>query len=150
MAADVVPIFLQVPRSEIGYVKFILESYEGVAVLRTIDRRAGVLVVVAVPDFLEQALGTEVAARQARSRSTLARLAGFPAIKTVDSFDFEFNKKIHGLPYQFVVNTWLYNKTWFRQQGVAFPTDAWTTDDLLEAGKKLNIPASGVSDVAPK
>lgn len=35
------------------------------------------------PDFLEQALGTEVAARQARSRSTLARLAGFPAIKTV-------------------------------------------------------------------
>jgi DNA replication protein DnaC len=45
---------------------------------------------VSYPDFLEQALGTEVAARQARSRSTLARLAGFPAIKTVDSFDFEF------------------------------------------------------------
>ena len=55
MAADVVPIFLQVPRAEIGYVKFIFESYEGVAVLRTIDRRAGVLVVLAVPDFLEQA-----------------------------------------------------------------------------------------------
>lgn len=42
------------------------------------------------PDFLEHALSTEVAARQARSRSTLARLAGFPAIKTVDGFDFEF------------------------------------------------------------
>jgi len=42
------------------------------------------------PDFLEQALGSEVAARQARSRSTLARLAGFPAIKTLDGFDFEF------------------------------------------------------------
>jgi DNA replication protein DnaC len=42
------------------------------------------------PDFLEQALGTEVAARQSRSRSTLARLAGFPAIKTIDGFDFEF------------------------------------------------------------
>lgn len=52
---DVVPIFLVVPRSEIGYVKFIFESYEGVAVLRTIDRRAGLLVVLAVPDFLEQA-----------------------------------------------------------------------------------------------
>lgn len=52
---DVVPIFLAVPRSEIGYVKFIFESYEGVAVLRTIDRRAGLLVVLAVPDFLEQA-----------------------------------------------------------------------------------------------
>ena len=58
-----------------------------------------------------------------------------------EPLNFEFNKKIHGLPYQFVVNTWIYNKTWFRQQGVAPPTDAWTTDDLLEAGKKLNLPA---------
>jgi len=40
-----------------------------------------------------------------------------------------------------VVNTWFYNKTWFRQAGVPGPTDAWTTDDLLEAGKKLNLPA---------
>jgi len=45
---------------------------------------------VSYTDFLEQALGSEVAARQARSRSTLARLAGFPAIKTLDGFDFEF------------------------------------------------------------
>jgi hypothetical protein len=70
MAADVVPIFLQVPRAEIGYVKFIFESYEGVAVLRTIDRRAGILVVLAVPDFLEQArrvvawLATEMECRE--------------------------------------------------------------------------------------
>jgi hypothetical protein len=53
--ADVVPIFLQVPRAEIGYVKFIFESYEGIAVLRTIDRHQGLLVVLAVPDFLDQA-----------------------------------------------------------------------------------------------
>jgi len=52
---DVVPIFLLVPRAEIGYVKFIFESYEGVAVLRTIDRHQGLLVVLAVPDFLAQA-----------------------------------------------------------------------------------------------
>ena len=45
---------------------------------------------VSYTDFLEQALGSEVAARQVRSRSTLARLAGFPAIKTLDGFDFEF------------------------------------------------------------
>ena len=48
-----------------------------------------------------------------------------------EPLNFEFKNKIHGLPYQFVVNTWLYNKTWFRQQGAAFPTDAWTTDDLF-------------------
>ena len=38
-------------------------------------------------DFLQQALGTEVAAWQARSRSTLARLAGFPAIKRWLAFE---------------------------------------------------------------
>ncbi|HWP67422.1 MAG TPA: DUF4911 domain-containing protein [Candidatus Limnocylindria bacterium] len=52
---DVVPIFLLVPRAEIGYVKFIFESYEGIAVLRTIDRQQGLLVVLAVPDGLAQA-----------------------------------------------------------------------------------------------
>jgi len=49
-----VPIFLVVPRAEIGYVKFIFESYEGLAVLRTIDRQQGLLVVLAVPDGLDQ------------------------------------------------------------------------------------------------
>jgi len=49
---DVVPIFLRVPRVEIGYVKFLFESYEGIAVLRTLDRHEAVLVVLAVPDFL--------------------------------------------------------------------------------------------------
>lgn len=53
---------------------------------------------------------------------------------------FEYKGKTHGLPYQFTISTWIYNKTWFRQKGVAFPTDAWTTDDLLEAAKKLNLP----------
>ena len=51
---DVVPVFLVVPRAEIGYVKFIFESYEGLAVLRTIDRHQGLLVVLAVRDGLDQ------------------------------------------------------------------------------------------------
>jgi len=51
---DVVPIWLHVPRQEIGYVKFIFESYEGVAVLRTWDRYAAILVVLAVPSFLDE------------------------------------------------------------------------------------------------
>lgn len=53
LTRDVVPIWLAVPRREIGYVKFVFESYEGVAVVRTWDRHAALLVVLAVPDFLE-------------------------------------------------------------------------------------------------
>lgn len=41
-------------------------------------------------DFLEQALKDEAMARAERMRRTLTRLAGFPAIKTLDEFDFEF------------------------------------------------------------
>jgi hypothetical protein len=52
LSRDVVPIWLRVPRREIGYVKFVFESYEGVAIVRTWDRHEAVLVVLAVPDFL--------------------------------------------------------------------------------------------------
>jgi DNA replication protein DnaC len=41
-------------------------------------------------DFLETVLSAEKATRQGRTRSTLTRLAGFPAIKTLDQFDYEF------------------------------------------------------------
>jgi len=54
-AGDVVPILLRVPRAEVAYVKFVFESYEGVAVCRTLDRQEALLVVLAVPDFLAQA-----------------------------------------------------------------------------------------------
>jgi len=51
----VVPICLALPPREIAYVKFVFESYEGVAVVRTLDRHTARLVVLAVPDFLAQA-----------------------------------------------------------------------------------------------
>lgn len=41
-------------------------------------------------DFLEGVLAAERATRQGRTRSTMTRLAGFPAIKTLDEFDYEF------------------------------------------------------------
>jgi DNA replication protein DnaC len=41
-------------------------------------------------DYLEEILKTEHAMRQGRSRHTLAKLAGFPAIKTLEDFDFDF------------------------------------------------------------
>ena len=53
--ADVVPIVLAVPRAEIAYVKFVFESYEGVAVTRTLDRHAARIVVLVAPDFLPAA-----------------------------------------------------------------------------------------------
>lgn len=52
---DVVPIYLSLPPREIAYVKFVFESYEGVGVVRTLDRRAATLVVLVAPDFLPDA-----------------------------------------------------------------------------------------------
>jgi hypothetical protein len=49
--ADVVPICLRVPRREIAYVKFVFESYEGVAAVRTLDRRIALLVVLTTRDL---------------------------------------------------------------------------------------------------
>jgi DNA replication protein DnaC len=41
-------------------------------------------------DYLEQALARERDARQVRSRQTLVRMAGLPAIKTLDQYDYDF------------------------------------------------------------
>ena len=40
--------------------------------------------------FLEGVLAAEHSTRKGRTRSTMTRLAGFPAIKTLDEFDYEF------------------------------------------------------------
>lgn len=64
-ARSVVPIALRVAPADIAYVKFLFESYEGVGIVRTIDRRAAVIVVLVVPDFLTaaRAIVGEVGAR---------------------------------------------------------------------------------------
>ena len=41
-------------------------------------------------DFLETALRAERDLRRARARTTLATLASFPAVKTLDQYDFDF------------------------------------------------------------
>jgi ABC-type glycerol-3-phosphate transport system substrate-binding protein len=58
-----------------------------------------------------------------------------------DAANFEHKGKTHGLPYQFTISTWVYNKTWFQQDGVRPPGDSWTTDDLLEIARRLNHPS---------
>jgi len=68
---DVVPIYLHLAPREIAYVKFVFESYEGVAVVRTLDRHAATLVVLAVPDF------------EAQARAVIAALAAEGACEEV-------------------------------------------------------------------
>ena len=41
-------------------------------------------------DFVEQLLSVERESRRARAREMFARIAGFPAIKTLDQYDFSF------------------------------------------------------------
>jgi hypothetical protein len=45
-------IYLQVRPVDIALVKFLFESYEDIAIVRTVDRRAAIIVVLVVPDFL--------------------------------------------------------------------------------------------------
>lgn len=59
------------------------EGYAGAAQQAASDEAA-------YSDYLEQLLKAEVAGRQARKQSMLTRLAGFPAIKTLEDFDYGF------------------------------------------------------------
>ncbi len=49
---------------------------------------------VSYSDFLEGLLREEAAGRQVRKQSMLTRLAGFPAIKTLDDFNYDFAKGV--------------------------------------------------------
>ncbi len=49
---------------------------------------------LAYSDFLEELLKQEAAGRKARQQSVLTRMAGFPAIKTLDDFNYEFAKGV--------------------------------------------------------
>lgn len=45
-------VYLQVAPADIALVKFLFESYEGVAVVRTVDPRVAIIVALVVTDFL--------------------------------------------------------------------------------------------------
>lgn len=51
-AETVHAVYLRLAPADIALVKFVFESYEGVGVVRTVDRRAAVIVILVVPDFL--------------------------------------------------------------------------------------------------
>jgi hypothetical protein len=45
-------MYFAVRPEDIAYVKFILESYDGVGIIRTVDRKKAVIVALVVDDFL--------------------------------------------------------------------------------------------------
>ena len=45
-------IYLRVRPVDIALVKFLFESYEEIAIVRTLDRRTAIIVVLVVPDFV--------------------------------------------------------------------------------------------------
>ena len=51
----------------------------------------------------------------------------------------KFDNKIYGFPRDIGVEALYYNKTIFDEAKVAYPTDNWTWDDLLDAAKKLTV-----------
>ena len=52
---DLHDIYLEIPPEHIAYIKFIFESYEEVGIIRTVDRKKAVIVLLAMHDFLATA-----------------------------------------------------------------------------------------------
>lgn len=48
---DMQEIFLETPPEHIAYLKFIFESYEEVGIVRTVDRRKAIIVLLTTPDY---------------------------------------------------------------------------------------------------
>jgi len=48
-------IYLETPPEHIAYLKFIFESYEEVGIIRTLDRKRSIIVLLAMDDFAETA-----------------------------------------------------------------------------------------------
>jgi hypothetical protein len=49
--ADLELVYLETPPKNIAYLKFIFESYEEVGIVRTLDRKKAVIVLLAMRDF---------------------------------------------------------------------------------------------------
>ena len=61
---SLVPIYLEICPSDIAYIKFILESYEEVGIIRTIDRKKAIIVLLAASDFIEVARAIVISLQQ--------------------------------------------------------------------------------------
>lgn len=70
LQSGIVEIWIELAPTDIAFVKFVFESYEGVAVVRTGDRKRAVIVLLVAADFVADArailadLGRRVAWRE--------------------------------------------------------------------------------------
>jgi len=48
-----------------------------------------------------------------------------------------FEKKLLAVPFQLNLFDWTYNKTLFRQKGIAAPPESWTFDQMVETARRL-------------
>jgi hypothetical protein len=51
---DTISLLIQIPPEEIAFLNFILESYEGVAIARTVDPHEGLVELMVSPDYQEE------------------------------------------------------------------------------------------------
>jgi hypothetical protein len=81
--------YFQLPPAEIAYIGFVVHSYEGLAVVRTLEAKAGLIEMLVAPDFQEDlqdlldALAQEVPMRELppaeiRARGLLQDLSDYP------------------------------------------------------------------------
>lgn len=49
---DLIEIYLRLRREDIALLKFVIESYEGIGIVRTLDRKRATVVILAMPDCL--------------------------------------------------------------------------------------------------
>ena len=66
-------IYLELRPEDIAYVKFVIESYETVGIIRTVDRKKAVIVFLVVEDFLPVARGLVAALRDEIQLSEIPR-----------------------------------------------------------------------------
>lgn len=52
---DIREIYLQVQPGDIGFAQAVFESYEGVGIIRTLDRKKAIIVLLVPDDFLSTA-----------------------------------------------------------------------------------------------
>ncbi len=57
MPMDLIEIYLRLRREDIALLKFVVESYEGIGIVRTLDRKRATVAVLAMPDAIEHVRG---------------------------------------------------------------------------------------------
>ena len=57
MIMELRDIYLEIPPEHIAYIKFIFESYEEVGIVRTVERKKAIIVLLVMRDFVDAARG---------------------------------------------------------------------------------------------